>query len=461
MTEHIDATGPSETRTPSDPAARTAAAASGGAGQAGPPAPAAPLLRLAVIGVGARASLVRHAVQSGRGQVVAVADPDPAGLARARVMFGPGIAEYPDHRALITGRDDVQAAFVTSPDDTHGVVAVDLLRAGIPVYLEKPIAITLADADAILDAAASTGTPLYVGHNMRHMSVVRTMRAIIERGEIGEVKAVWCRHFVGNGGDYYFKDWHADRSRSTGLLLQKGAHDIDVIHWLAGGYTRIVTGMGTLAVYGQISDRRGHSGQLMPEWFSLDHWPPLQQTGLNPVVDVEDLSMMLMSLDNGVLASYQQCHFTPDYWRNYTVIGTAGRLENFGDSAGGVVRVWNRRVVYRPEGDAEYPIAGDAAGHDDADERTVTEFLDFVTHGGPTVTSPIASRQAVAAGIAATESLRSGSVPIAVTPVDPAIAIGLEANSHPSGSTTPGSAADIGRPGPHHPRSALKGEDDA
>ena len=37
-----------------------------------------------------------------------------------------------------------------------------------------------------------------------------------------------------------------------------------------------------------------------------------------------------MTLDNGVQASYEQCHFTPDYWRNYTVIGTEGRLENFG-----------------------------------------------------------------------------------------------------------------------------------
>ena len=55
------------------------------------------------------------------------------------------------------------------------------------------------------------------------------------RGHIGEVKAGWCRHFVGWGGDFYFKDWHADRTKSTGLLLQKGAHDIDVLHWLCGG----------------------------------------------------------------------------------------------------------------------------------------------------------------------------------------------------------------------------------
>jgi hypothetical protein len=63
----------------------------------------------------------------------------------------------------------------------------------------------------------------------------------------------------------------------------------------------------------------------MKEWFSLDNWPPLAQTGLNPVVDVEDLSMVLMRLESGAMASYQQCHFTPDYWRNFTVIGTEER----------------------------------------------------------------------------------------------------------------------------------------
>ena len=52
---------------------------------------------------------------------------------------------------------------------------------------------------------------------------------------------------------------------------------------------------------------------------------------------------MLMELDNGVLASYEQCHFTPDYWRSYTVIGDAGRVENFGDGPGGRIAVWDRR----------------------------------------------------------------------------------------------------------------------
>ncbi|NYD20546.1 putative dehydrogenase [Kineococcus aurantiacus] len=368
---------------------------------------------MAVIGVGARAEIGQHVPRVRAGaRVSAVADPTQAGRDRAASAF-PAATVFPDHRTLIAGAG-VDAAVVTTPDHTHAEIAVDLLRAGIAVYLEKPLATTLADADRVLATAAATGTPLYVGHNFRHADVVRTMKGVVDRGEIGEVRAVWVRHFVGHGGDYYFKDWHADRRRTGTLLLQKASHDLDVVHHLAGGYTRRVVGMGDLMVYGGITDRRERPGETMPDWFSMDNWPPAAQTGLNPVVDVEDVSMVLMGLGNGVLASYQQCHFTPDYWRNYTVIGTEGRLENFGDTAGGVVRVWNRRHEWTATGDREHPVGGVTGGHADADVATMTEFLAHVAEGAPTLVSPVAAREAVATGALAAESLRSGSIPLQV-----------------------------------------------
>lgn len=371
-------------------------------------------LRVGVVGVGARAEIGRWVTDSDAA-VVAAADPRPAAADRARALFGDDVVFLDSYRDLPA--QNLDAAIVTVPDDGHADVAEFLLRAGIAVYLEKPLATTVPDADRILTAARESGSKLYVGHNMRHMRVVRMLRDIIARGEIGEVKAIWCRHFVGNGGDYYFKDWHAERSRVNSLLLQKGAHDIDVIHWLAGGYTERVTAIGDLMVYGDVQSRRDNSDRLMGDWFSHDNWPPAEQTDLNPVVDVEDISMVHMTLDNGVLASYEQCHFTPDYWRNYTVIGTRGRAENFGDSVGGVIRVWNKRHDYQATGDVEYPIEGDEAGHTDADALTMAEFLTFVRTGGATETSPIAAHAAVATGIRAAESLRDGSTPRRVDPL--------------------------------------------
>ena len=381
-------------------------------------------LRVAVIGFGARAQIAEHVAQAHPGaRIVAIADPDAHGQNRAHLAYPEATvhatldALVAAHRAAAEDGDiqgTIDAAIVTTPDHTHENIAILLLEAGIAVYLEKPLAITLEGADRVLIAAAETGTVLYVGHNYRHSSVVRTMHEIIQRGEIGEVKAVWVRHFVGHGGDYFFKDWHADRSKTNTLLLQKASHDIDVVHYLASGFTRRVVGMGDLMVYGGITDRRDRAGQVMSDWFSFENWPPASQTGLNPIVDVEDVSMMMMTLDNGVMASYQQCHFTPDYWRNYTVIGTEGRLENIGDTAGGIVKVWNRRHEWQVSGDLEYPIQGVVSGHDDADLITMTEFFDHLVEGTPTLVSPLAARQAVAVGSLAALSLRDNSRPIDV-----------------------------------------------
>lgn len=379
-------------------------------------------LRLAVVGAGQRAEIARHAISEADGtSIVAVADTSHEGRARAREQFGPDATIHESHHDLIAA-GDIDAAFVTTPDSTHAAITIDLLGAGVAVYLEKPLAITVEDCDAVLEVALDTGTPLYVGHNFRRSAVVSLMHDIIERSEIGEVKAVWCRHFVGNGGDYYFKDWHADRRMSNSLLLQKASHDIDVIHLLAGAYTTQVTAMGDLAVYGSVTNRVDRSGQQMEDWFSFDNWPPREAGALNPIVDVEDISMMLMRLDNGSLASYQQCHFSPDYWRNYTVIGTEGRLENFGDTAGGVVKVWNRRHEYQADGDLEYPIGGVESGHEDADQLTVADFVAQLGVGTSNWPSLVAARNAVAAGALAAHSLRSGSIPVDIPPVDPRLA---------------------------------------
>jgi predicted dehydrogenase len=378
-------------------------------------------LRIGVAGFGFRRSVAIEAHRPGRGsRVVTVCDPSEDALAAAREALGPEVRTTGDFDGLLDG--DVDAVIIVTPDHTHAELAVRSLKARKATFVEKPLAITLDDCDLILRTAREQRARLYVGHNMRHMPVVRIMRRLIAEGAIGEVKAVWCRHFVGDGGDYYFKDWHADRRKTGGLLLQKGAHDIDVIHWLAGSRTARVTGMGALTVYGQITDR---APGLPADWYDpARNWPPLAQKGLNPVVDVEDLSMMHMRLENGVYASYQQCHYTPDYWRNYTVIGTRGRLENFGDTAtGSVVRVWNAgRRAYDPEGDLAVTVVEGEGGHGGADHELVGEFVRFAREGGLTDTSPVAARDSVAAGLLATESLRNGSVPLDVPPLSPELA---------------------------------------
>ncbi|MBN1555965.1 MAG: Gfo/Idh/MocA family oxidoreductase [Phycisphaerae bacterium] len=374
-------------------------------------------LRIGVIGAGGRGSLAHHAHQPDNGaRLVAGADIRPKVLETWQEKFGADTFVTDDYRKLLA-RDDVEAVFICSPDYLHEEHAAAALDAGKHVYLEKPMAITIEGCDRILRIAHEKKRKLYLGHNMRHMSFVQKMKELIDTGAIGEVRAGWCRHFIAYGCDAYFKDWHADRTKSTGLLLQKAAHDIDVLHWLCGGYTIRTNAMGNLSVYNRITDRHSPEERGDASW-SLDNWPPLSQKQLNPILDVEDLSMMQMQLDNGVLCSYQQCHYAPDAWRNYTIIGTEGRIENFGDNPPNcVVRLWNRRCEFNRDGDVHYSIPVDPGTHGGADPKIVGEFVRYVREGGKVLTSPIAARNSVAAGCRATESLRNNGVPLDIPPV--------------------------------------------
>jgi predicted dehydrogenase len=378
-------------------------------------------LRIGVIGYGGRGrrlAQIAHRPDAGI-RVIAAADERSNARDRFRQTYGEDATVVADAADLMAV-PGIDAVIIASPDAQHETQAITALSAGCAVYLEKPMAITTAGCDRILAATRSSGSRLYVGHNMRHFAVVRTMKDLIRKGAIGEVTACWCRHFVGHGGDYYFKDWHSDRREVTSLLLQKGCHDIDIIHWLCGGYSRRVSAMGGLTVYGRAAGRRQPGEPPPVPLYSLDHWPPLSQTDLSPLIDVEDLSMVHMALDNGTFASYEQCHYTPDYWRNYTVIGTEGRVENFGsDQADAEVRLWNRRTAgFNPAGDHVFPTPSTATDdHGGADTHTMNEFLDFVRDGSrSTDASPIAARWSVAVGCSATESLRTGGAALTVSP---------------------------------------------
>ncbi|MCK4982815.1 MAG: Gfo/Idh/MocA family oxidoreductase [Victivallaceae bacterium] len=365
-------------------------------------------LRIGVIGAWGRGQLALCAHKPGEGsRLVAGADVKPEALEKFKEKVGEDVFVSDDYRELLK-RDDIDAVFITSPDFLHEEQAVAALEAGKAVYLEKPMAITIEGCDRLLETAYRSGSKLYLGHNMRHFPVVLKMKEVIDSGIIGDIQTAWCRHFVAYGGDAYFKDWHSEQRYSTGLLLQKGAHDIDVMHWLCGGYTQRVIGMGKLSVYDKC-ERRDENNPGDASW-SDSNWPPESQTGLSPIIDVEDNNMIMMQLDNGVQMSYAQCHYTPDSERNYTFIGTRGRVENIGDYGNCEVHVWTQRGP-RATPDIIYKLKPLEGSHGGSDPSIVTTFIDFVKNGVKTNTSPVAARNSVAAGVLGHESMRNGNVP--------------------------------------------------
>jgi predicted dehydrogenase len=375
-------------------------------------------LLIGIIGTGNRGALAMNAHKADEGtRIAAIADTRQQSMDNFQAKHNLGdIFQTTDYRRLLD-RKEIGAVFITSSDFCHEEHALAALQAGKAVYLEKPMAISIAGCDKILEMAYRTKGKLYLGHNMRHMAVIHKMKEVIDKGMIGQVKACWCRHFIAYGGNAYFKDWHAERSKSFSLLLQKAAHDIDVIHWLCGGYSKRVVGMGNLSVYDKIKSRHSKNEPGDARWGG-ETFPASTLKGLNPTIDVEDLSMMMMQLDNDVMCTYQQCHYTPDAWRNYTFIGTEGRVENFGDTPGNtVIRVWDKLNYYNPYGDHQYYIPKAEGSHGGADPAIVAEFIRFVREDAKVTTSPIAARYSVAAGYLAAKSLRSGNKPQAVPAV--------------------------------------------
>lgn len=369
-------------------------------------------LRIGVIGAGSRGRVSKLVHRPDlECELVCACALEPEVLAEYRQEFGPGFFTTDDYREILAV-DDLDAVFICTPDWLHEEHALRAFEAGKGVYLEKPIAIHLESAQRILQKADELQAKLYVGHNMRFMPVMEKMHGIIQSGRIGEVQAIWCRHFICYGGEAYFRDWHSERRYGNGLLLQKASHDIDMIHWFGGGYTQLVVGMGQQSVFHRAERRQ--SGQKAPP-FRLNDWPPLAQKHYSEIIDVEDHNMVMMHLDNGVMASYTQCHYAPDSQRNYTIIGTEGRIENFGDHSTddhwARVAIWNRRCIYLENGIESIAIPPIEGTHGGADPRIVADFIHFLRGASPQGATPEDAYYSVATAALATESLRDGASP--------------------------------------------------
>jgi predicted dehydrogenase len=368
-------------------------------------------LKVGVIGSGGRGWLAQNAHKPDEGsRIVACCDINEKTLERNKNKYGDEIFTTQSPAALL--KQDLDAVMICSPDHFHEEHALLTLDANLPFFMEKPMAITIEGCDEILTKAKEKNLKIFIGHNMRYMTIIQKMKKLIDEGAIGEVRGIWCRHFISYGGDAYFRDWHSESENTTSMLLQKAAHDFDVMHWLTNANTERVSAFGNLSVY----NRCGRRAENEPgdSTFRVNNWPPLEQNGFSPKMDIEDQTTVNMMMENGIIGSYMQCHFTPDATRNYTVIGTEGRLENIGDGAESPIFLWNKRSnVFKMLGDEiHYPDKALTGGHGGADAGIVPEFLAYIRGEiDQTIATPKAARMSVATGCMATRSLREGGQP--------------------------------------------------
>jgi len=381
-------------------------------------------VRIGIIGASGRGGMAKHWHNPGGDSIVVGAADVSEG---ALVWFKKNVNENgfvtKDHRELLD-RKDIDAIAVMSPDYTHEQYVCDAFDAGKHVFTEKPMAITTEGCDRMLRAWVASGKQFMIGFNMRYMNIFRVMKDAIDSGTIGEVKAVWVRHFVAHGGRWYYHDWHGTSRNTTGLLLQKASHDLDMIHWITGRYTTRVAASGGLDYYGGDKPNDLHC-IACPEKDTCVEYDHVNAASDNKMdlcvfrkeVDVEDNSIVMMELEGGIHASYMQCHFTPDYCRNYTFIGTEGRLENLDDGSKVIIRMRDRSKRWRNLSHYDLDVKPASGGHGGADPLVCRDFVEMLLHGKRPLATPLAGRMSVATGCAATWSLRNGWQPVTIPPV--------------------------------------------
>jgi UDP-N-acetylglucosamine 3-dehydrogenase len=176
----------------------------------------------------------RHArIYAGLPDVELVAVCDVREGAARELGVRTGAEPCTDYRALLR-RDDLDAVSVCTPDGLHRKPCELAIRAGRHVLVEKPIATTAADAEAIAEAAAKAGVVLLVGHCLRFDPRYDQARQAVERGELGAIQTIYTRR----------ANTVAAQDRLGGrcpLPLFLGVHDYDVMRWLAGSEVERVT----------------------------------------------------------------------------------------------------------------------------------------------------------------------------------------------------------------------------
>lgn len=169
------------------------------------------------------------AILAADGYLVAVADPDPGARHAAAAM---GLRTYDSTEALL--RDPgVQAVYVATPNHLHREAVEAAVAARKAVLCEKPMATTMADAEAMAAAVARAGLPYGTAFDQRHHPAHAAIREAIEAGSIGRVTAVRIVYACWLDAGWAPDNWRADSARAGGgALMDLAPHGLDLVEFL-------------------------------------------------------------------------------------------------------------------------------------------------------------------------------------------------------------------------------------
>lgn len=208
------------------------------------------MIRIGVIGCGAIARMHLEAYGSfpERARVVALCDIFPDKAEEYRLRYGlADAAVYSHHRELIDA-GGVDLVSIATPPYTHAPIAIDCLDAGVHVLVEKPMASSLEECDAMIAAAARTGRMLSVVSQNRFRAEMMRLRTVLEEGLIGRVLHIAVESLWWRGRSYYDLWWRGTWEREGGgPTLNHAVHHLDALQWMMGMPSEVRAVMGNVA----------------------------------------------------------------------------------------------------------------------------------------------------------------------------------------------------------------------
>ncbi len=383
-------------------------------------------IKFGVVGLGGRGVYLASAFDKDpRARVVALCDQNPDRLEAARrALGGDGRACYLSLAEMLAD-PQVEAVVVATHDAAHGSNGVDVLRARKHLFLEKPMAQTIEECDAMIEAWKDSGVVFMVGLELRYCTLCEAMRAVLDEGTIGDVKLAYAVDNVSVGGDYYYHGSKRRQDFVKSLVLEKGTHTLDLMNWFIGANPQRVYAEGALDVFGgeapndkrcRDCDEKDTCPYYVASEFTMDYGQVLRDKEDLCVYaqecDTHDNSVVTVWYDSGAKMSYLECHFTPDYSREFTLIGTKGRMYGFYNNEQDfrielTYRHSTRKDVLHPE---KRP-----GGHGGGDPRIQDEFLRLVQAGEAACPGVLGARNSAAIAIASHEAVQRCQ-PVAIPP---------------------------------------------
>lgn len=192
------------------------------------------MLKFAIVGCGHIARKHVEAVASEEGAVLHGVYDTNRIIMKQLIAHDPSIIAYSDYTALLAD-PDVDIVNICTPSGLHAPLATQAANAGKHVIVEKPIALTLEDADAIIQACERNGVKLSVVHPNRFRPAVMKLMEEMKNGSFGKISHINATVRWNRNQTYYDQaSWRGTKALDGGVLMNQAIHNLDLLLWAGG-----------------------------------------------------------------------------------------------------------------------------------------------------------------------------------------------------------------------------------